>query len=1349
MQPSIRATKYSSGVVVLGMHRSGLSRISGLLQDCGVWFGPGRERLPPQDSPEFPQDDWQGERSELRKFCEAFLRSGHACWWHLNRFDPNSIPEVVRQDLDARFKDILEALSGHGTWGIEGPTLSLLFPALKQHVPDTVCVIPVRNPVEIAKSLQACHGLSISHGIALWEVYMRQALAASQDHGPILIKYSDLIAEPEATTTRLLENLQVAGVTGLRQPDSIDEALLSNRQRFKATDAEIKALLNKAQLELWALLSGDETQAGEVAHSVSEGAFIHFQDLERQFSTQLKTAKDLERAEARAEGLEAQLNGMRVKADQQRRRLEQLQRDLNVARKNPVNLLWRKIVASGRYALVQKEWLFSERRWADLLHFAQKQDPKPNLNAKPKATRTAIHDAVAASRASPRAAPISRKEAGGILADELPAFETGYELKRLFPTFDTERSQRYAAAASAFYDDKCAALKATVVMPTFNRGSKIATAIESVLDQSHHNLELLVVDDGSVDDTRARLAEFSHDPRLKVFFEEHLGVSEARNTGLKYASGDYIFYLDSDNKWTADNLKLMLAGFYATDADCAYSACCMVDKAGNLIGYRGEPYNWEACLSANYVDMNVFGHKRILFDQYGGFDPNLRRMVDWDLILRYTKSRAVKFFPFIGCIYHNDSDDKNRVSRSQPLLFRRIVTEKHQRGLTSGSEALKKLKLSFAIKIAAPYRVRAEWGDFHFADSLSNALERLGHSARIDFHGEWDKPEARHDDVVVVLRGLTGYTPKPDQLTLMWNISHPDQVAYEEYEKYQRVFVASRSYAALLSMVLEKPVYPLLQCTDTDRFHLPLKAPPIDSEARGVFIGNSRNEFRPMVRWSVENDVGVDIFGTRWDQFIPKVLIAGENIPNMALEEKYRSARFVLNDHWHSMKDFGFVSNRVFDVIGCGGKLVSDRVPALEALFGDVVDTVDDEVAFLKAISNPVLTQDLRRAAANYVQQHHSFTARAKALCDAVRGEMSAEQVEADPEPSFASSNPRRRVGLILQRGRAWWTSSAYIRLIGPLTTDHAYEVAGLDLVALDGVDDPRLEGCDICIVQRIGVPKVKDAQRLIRTLLQRDIPLFVDTDDAFFLHDAYRSYDESLRLLMKAAREVWFSTPKLAELYEGEALGRSRVRVNNLDPRFWRDYRNPVRAAFSEDGPIRFVYMGTATHHEDLALVMPAFERLAQDYPGRFDLTLVGITSTPPQAEWLKIRKPPQNAGGYPAFVRFVTRSLEFDVGIAPLVESKFNAAKSDVKFLDYSAMGLLSVVSNGPSYRNCIEEGLAAGCSTNTDSWYNTLSKIIEDRFAFAEMRERATRYVWEERNTLRDPAPLADLLTRDAIA
>lgn len=977
-----------------------------------------------------------------------------------------------------------------------------------------------------------------------------------------------------------------------------------------------------------------------------------------------------------------------------------------------------------------------------LLHYEQSGRIEGRRIPLPDGFATSPAQAVAASGLSNRGWRMTVREARKAMArvTDPPSSNP----RKMTATFDTVAARRYAAAAEALYDADCAAIKVSVVMPTYNRAGLIGAAVRSVLTQSHSDLELLVVDDGSTDDTIERLARID-DPRLRVFEADHRGVSAARNVALNHATGSVVFYLDSDNTWTHDHVKLMLTGLHVSGADCAYAASCLVTETGELLGYRGEPFDWRACLSANYVDMNVFAHRIGLVAERGGFDEHLRRVVDWDLILRYSKGRKVAYLPYVGCLYLDSVGDANRITVSQPYLFRKVVAQKNRLGRTTAAETWDALSLSFAIKIAAPYEKRAEWGDFHYADSLSDALKRRGHDARIDFRGDWSLPSAWKDDVALVIRGLEGHRALPSQITVMWNISHPDQVPYEEYAACNVVMVASRSYAALLSLILERPVHALLQCTDTERFHLPQDAPPIDSEGRGLFVGNSRREYRQMVRWSVENGVEIDIYGTLWEDFIPPERIAGQNVPNTELSAKYRSARFVLNDHWQSMKDFGFVSNRVFDVLASGGRLVSDRLPSVDAMFGDAVATVETEQAFLQAVKQPLPADDTRRAAADHVAEHESFNARAGTILDAVREALlpteAASALALAPAPDLAPAVRRRTVGLLLQRGRAWWTSSAFIRLIGPLTTDHAHSVAGLDPIALDGPDDPRLDHCDICIVQRVAVSDPDDAARLIDRLRELSVPLYVDTDDAFHLHDDYRAADAALRRLMDAAQEVWFSTPSLAKLYPDVAR-KARVRRNDLDPRFWRDYRNPVSPLFT-DGPIRFLYMGTATHHADLQLVLPAFERLAATNPGQFILTLIGVTSTPPEAEWLEVCSLPQTARSYPGFARYVTRNLSFDVGLAPLARSPFNGAKSDVKFLDYCAMGLLSVVSEGEVYGQAVADGLAIGCGPSPDAWYDALAAIVERRNDVAEMRRRAVEHLWVSRNVLTDPHPLADLL------
>lgn len=98
----------------------------------------------------------------------------------------------------------------------------------------------------------------------------------------------------------------------------------------------------------------------------------------------------------------------------------------------------------------------------------------------------------------------------------------------------------------------------SVVIPTFNRGYIISRAIESVLNQSYTNWELIIVDDGSTDDTKDIIKSYLKDKRVKYFYQKNAGVSAARNLAIKKARGEYIAFLDSDDEFLSNKLGVQL-----------------------------------------------------------------------------------------------------------------------------------------------------------------------------------------------------------------------------------------------------------------------------------------------------------------------------------------------------------------------------------------------------------------------------------------------------------------------------------------------------------------------------------------------------------------------------------------------------------------------------------------------------------------------------------------------------------------------------------------------------------------------------------------------------------------------
>jgi hypothetical protein len=124
-------------------------------------------------------------------------------------------------------------------------------------------------------------------------------------------------------------------------------------------------------------------------------------------------------------------------------------------------------------------------------------------------------------------------------------------------------------------------------------------------------------------------------------------------------------------------------------------------------------------------------------------------------------------------------------------------------------DKIKREKLKIAIKVAALNKSVARfWGDYYFAMALLKCFKNAGHSVRVDLFSDWYSFKTKFDDVVLVLRGLREYKPRKRHYNIMWNISHPDKVTTEEYERYNHVYVASESYANELKKNCE-PGYPL------------------------------------------------------------------------------------------------------------------------------------------------------------------------------------------------------------------------------------------------------------------------------------------------------------------------------------------------------------------------------------------------------------------------------------------------------------------------------------------------------------------------------------------------------------
>ena len=295
--------------------------------------------------------------------------------------------------------------------------------------------------------------------------------------------------------------------------------------------------------------------------------------------------------------------------------------------------------------------------------------------------------------------------------------------------------------------------------------------------------------------------------------------------------------------------------------------------------------------------------------------------------------------------------------------------------------------LRWAIKTSVPAGPAGQgWGDLYFAKEVAEALRKLGHIVRVDLRTEVMNPYSSQDDVVLVLRGVERIRPQRGALNLLWIISHPSRISKHELKSFDAVFAASTLWSQKIEDKTSIKITPLLQATNPAKFNPNVSEPDCDHDV--LFIGNTRNEFREIIKDALLADVKPTVYGRNWDRFISSDLIGGSFIENDEVAAKYRSAGVVLNDHWPDMAREGFYSNRLFDAVASGARVISDQVEGIGEIFQGGVQTYlsPDDLEKLCSKENRKIWGSQQEIVnrAQQIGELHSFEQRAKVLSNTV-----------------------------------------------------------------------------------------------------------------------------------------------------------------------------------------------------------------------------------------------------------------------------------------------------------------------------------------------------------------------------
>ena len=554
--------------------------------------------------------------------------------------------------------------------------------------------------------------------------------------------------------------------------------------------------------------------------------------------------------------------------------------------------------------------------------------------------------------------------------------------------------------------------------------------------EAGEEFELIIVDNSSDGQTRQLLQEYAarYATITLIRNEENLGFARGCNIGFAASRGARVVFLNNDTELSPEWLRsllhpLKMPGIIGVQPklvfpDGTIQAVGTVFSDYSPMGYHiyaGKPGDFEPTQSPmrfKAITAACMGLMARDFASVDGYDPAfINGQEDVDLCLRLGGGEKVfAYAPDSVIIHHEGStpgrrdniehnrrvfhgrwadsvrcDDAQhyanagisatsyepdnpdwveagyavwrprqvRAENEQPPLFNRLAA-----GTT------------IAIKIACRERMFLDiCGDYHFAVSLAAAFLRKGVRARVDLLQDWYAARTP-GDINLVIRGKVRYEPNPLDTNLLWIISHPEKTPAREALVYDHVFVASNIWT-LNDENQEVPFERLLQATDICRFYPENEMNAVSEQH--LFVANSRGIERSVVKHALSQDMEIQIYGGLWEGLAPSEWVRADKIANIDLPAYYVSADVVLNDHWEWMRIGGFVSNRVFDVLACGGNLVTDRVEGMPREIARFCTFFDNEFPLDDALrlAKETNTSEKRQAAASYVPQHHSFDQRA------------------------------------------------------------------------------------------------------------------------------------------------------------------------------------------------------------------------------------------------------------------------------------------------------------------------------------------------------------------------------------
>lgn len=848
----------------------------------------------------------------------------------------------------------------------------------------------------------------------------------------------------------------------------------------------------------------------------------------------------------------------------------------------------------------------------------------------------------------------------------------------------------------------------SVVIPSYNHEKYISETIDSILNQTFQDFEIIITDDGSLDNTVEVIKTFS-DPRIKLFeFEENQGACAALNNCIINSKGKYIAYVSSDDVWDLDKLEKQVKYLNENSSiGAVFTKAKIIDENGNNLNgnhlysnvFQYENRSRSEWLNRFFYRGNCICHPSIMirkdvYDDIGFYNERMANLPDFDMWVRF----CLKYSFYI---------------LDEPLIKFRIRNDEK-----NASAANPKTRVRSRFEVLRILNHYLKIDDIEFFLKIFPDAEKFGN--------------LKSDMIPYFLARIAYETNHDEKQFWALNILYEFMQSKEIVDKLKNDY--NFGYADFLKMSSECDIFKIVKILEMNKAiqgkneGLARRDKAIQGKNEGLreknriisMKSNENNLLNNMVNSLINDnkDLRSNLYEIQY-QNMDRTLI-------QSLFYRFPSLKILFNKNNTSFKNAltnikgykAIKKNNLFDI---GYYLEnnedirsSGKDPIIHYIYHGFKENRKPNPKF-DAEYYLDSYDDVRNSNLNPLV-HYSLYG------------LKEDRKTYKKQSSY-------KIAIILKGNNGEYSPTSYVRLLLPLL--HQYFKGKIEPIII--TDKKFIENkkehilndqYDCCIVQRDVLGDLELSKIVVKICKEKNISLIYEIDDDLLNieqshpeYEFYSSRSNSVLYMLENADLITVSTEELRNRYE-KYNKNIRVIRNALDENLWCKKSNKK----STDS-IKIGYIGSFTHDNDLLIIKDAIINSKKKYAKRnikIDFYVIGIMKSSDKEPWINTINIPNNKKVYPEFVKWLKEIVDFDFALAPLADNNINKSKSELKYLEYTALGLPGIYSdNGPFSKVISNEknGLLVN-NNSTKIWEEQISKLIENKLLYNKILDNATK-------------------------